>query len=118
MYFLNGPTDIGCTKVMKHKIVLEDNKPFKQPYRKIPPGMYEEVRQHIKEMLAAGVIRESESPWSSNIVLVKKKDQSLRFCVDWRMLNSKTRKDAYMLPRFDDIVDSLVPLCLVNSIFV
>ena len=70
--------------------------------------MYEEVRQHIKEMLAAGVIRNSESPWSSNIVLVKKKDQSLRFCVDWRMLNSKTSKDAYMLPRFEDMVDTLV----------
>ena len=70
--------------------------------------MYEEVRQHLKDMLKAGVITESESPYSSNVVLVRKKDGSLRFCIDWRELNSKTRKDAYMLPRFDDIMDSLV----------
>ena len=106
--FSTGPMDIGHTTLLKHKIVLEDPKPFKQPYRRIPPGMYEEVRQHIKDMLQAGVIRESESPWSSNVVLVRKKDGSLRFCIDWRLLNSKTRKDAYMLPRFDDIADSLV----------
>ena len=70
--------------------------------------MYEEVRQHLKDMLDCGAIRESDSPYSSNVVLVRKKDGSLRFCLDFRMLNSRTRKDAYMLPRFDDIVDTLV----------
>ena len=105
--FSTGPSDIGSTDILKHKIVLEDPAPFKQPHRRIPPGMYEEVRQHLKEMLEAGVIRESESPFSSNIVLVKKKDGTLRFCIDWRQLNAKTRSDAYSLPRFDDIVDSL-----------
>jgi len=105
--FSKGPTDLGCTDIVKHKIVLNDETPFKQPYRRIPPAMYEEVRQHLKEMLAAGAIRESESPYSSNVVLVRKKDNSLRFCLDYRILNSKTRKDAYMLPRFDDTVDTL-----------
>ena len=105
--FSKGPTDIGCTNLLKHKIVLEDSNPFKQSYRRIPPGLYEEVRQHIKEMLDAKVIRESESPFSSNVVLVRKRDGSLRFCIDWRQLNARTRKDAYNLPRFDDIVDSL-----------
>ena len=69
--------------------------------------MYDEVRQHITEMLQAGVIRESDSNYSSNVVLVRKRDGSLRFCIDMRVLNSKTRKDCYMLPRFDDIIDSL-----------
>ena len=92
---------------MKHRIILTDDKPFKQPYRKIPPGMYEEVRQHLKDMLACGAIRPSDSPYSSNVVLVRKKDNSLRFCLDYRMLNSRTRKDAYMLPRFDDTIDVL-----------
>ncbi|KAL5020629.1 hypothetical protein ScPMuIL_002291, partial [Solemya velum] len=105
--FSSGPNDLGCTNLLKHKIVLEDPKPFKQPYRRIPPGMYEEVRQHVREMLEAGVIRESDSPFSSNICLVRKKDGSLRFCIDYRTLNSHTRKDAYSLPRFDDVVDSL-----------
>ena len=106
--FSTGPTDIGCTNITKHKIVLSDDTPFKQPYRKIPPAMYEEVRQHLKDMLDCGAIRESESPFSSNVVLVRKKDGSLRFCIDFRMLNSRTKKDAYMLPRFDDTVDLLV----------
>ncbi len=105
--FSKGPNDIGRTDLVKHRIVLEDDKPFKQPYRRIPPGMYEEVRQHVKDMLDADVIRESDSPFSSNVVLVRKKDGSLRFCIDYRVLNSKTRKDAYMLPRFDDIIDSI-----------
>lgn len=105
--FSKGPNDIGRTDIVKHRIVLEDEKPFKQPYRRIPPGMYEEVRQHVKEMLDSDVIRESDSPYSSNVVLVRKKDGSLRFCIDYRVLNNKTRKDAYMLPRFDDIIDSI-----------
>ncbi|XP_052777891.1 uncharacterized protein LOC128215224 [Mya arenaria] len=106
--FSTGPTDLGCSNIVKHKIVLTNDTPFKQPYRKIPPGMYEEVRQHLKDMVDCGAIRESDSPYSSNVVLVRKKDGSLRFCLDFRMLNSRTRKDAYMLPRFDDTVDTLV----------
>jgi len=58
-------------------------------------------------MLDCGAISPSESPFSSNVVLVTKKDGSLRFCIDHRLLNSRTRKDAYMLPRFDDAVDVL-----------
>lgn len=57
--------------------------------------MYDENRQHINDMLNAGVIRESECPFSSNVVLVR------------RVLNSKTRNGAYMLPRFDDVVGTL-----------
>ena len=105
--FSKSAIDLGRTDLVKHKIELLDDRPFKQPYRRIPPGMYEEVRQHLKDMLAAGAIRESDSPYSSNVVLVRKKDNSLRFCLDYRILNSKTRKDAYMLPRFDDTIDTL-----------
>ena len=77
--FSTGTTDIGRTDLVKHKIVLDDDIPFKDPYRKIPPAMYEEVRQHLREMLDCGAIRESDSPYSSNVVLVRKKDNSLRF---------------------------------------
>ena len=69
--------------------------------------MFQEVRQHIKEMLDVEAIRPSQSPYSSNIVLVRKKDGSLRFCIDYRKLNSKTIKDAYILPRIDDTIDRL-----------
>ena len=117
--FSKDSNDLGKTDLVKHKIVLEDDRPFKQPYRKIPPGMYDEIRQHINDMLKAGVIRESESPFSSNVVLVRKKDGSLRFCIDYRILNSRTRKDAYMLPRFDDVDTLSGSLCfLLNLIYV
>jgi hypothetical protein len=55
--FSSGLLDIGNTDLVKHKIELDDKRPFKLPYRKIPPGMYDEVRQHVKEMLDAGIIR-------------------------------------------------------------
>ena len=107
--FSTGANAIGKVTSVKHKIVLTDETSFKMPYRKISPSMYEEVRQHLKDMIASDVIRPSDSPFSSNIVLVRKKDGSLCFCVDYRMLNSRTRNDAtlYMLLRFDDTLDAL-----------
>ena len=105
--FSTGPTDLGKTDLVKHKINLTDNTPFKEPYRRIPPSVYEEVRVHLKEMLEADAIRPSESSFSSNVVLVRKKDGSLRFCIDFRKLNSRTIRDAYNLPRIQDTIDSL-----------
>lgn len=112
--FCEGPTDIGRTDLLKHQIKLTDDTPFKEPYRRIPPGMYDEVRQHVKEMLDVGAIQPSQSRYSSNIVLVRKKDETLRLCIDYRKLNSRTVKDAYNLPRIDDIIDWLVPCTLPN----
>ena len=105
--FAFSPTELGKAKGVKHKIVLKDNVPFKDRPRRIPPGMYDEVKQHLKDMLACGAIRPSKSPWSSNVVLVRKKDGSLRLCLDFRRLNEKTVRDAYMLPRIEETLDSL-----------
>ena len=69
--------------------------------------MIDEVRNHIQQLLTSGVIRRSKSPWASNVVLVRKKDGQLRMCIDYRQLNQRTVKDAYALPRIDDILDSL-----------
>ena len=105
--FSANDLDIGFTSVVKHKINLTDDQPFKQRHRKIPASMYNEVKQHLQELLDAGVIRKSHSPWASNIVLVRKKDKSLRLCVDYRQLNKRTIRDAYALPRINDLLDSL-----------
>ncbi|KAL0153780.1 hypothetical protein M9458_050896, partial [Cirrhinus mrigala] len=78
-----------------------------QRFRRIPPSEYEVVKAHINQLLETQVIRESCSPYASPIVLVKKKDGSLRMCVDYRRLNSKTRKDAFPLPRIEETLDSL-----------
>ena len=69
--------------------------------------MYDEIRQHLKEMLESGIIRESCSPWSSNVVCVRKKNGRLRLCIDFRKLNARTVQDSYALPRIEDTLDSL-----------
>ena len=82
--FSHGPFDLGHTQTEKHDIHLNDEKPFKEPYRHIPPSLIQEVREHLKEMMQMGAIMESSSSFSSNVVLVRKKDCSIRFCIDYR----------------------------------
>ena len=93
---------------MKHKIKIDDSEPFKECFRCIPPPLLDEVRQHINEMLEAGAIRPSNSPWCNAVVLVCKKDGGLHFCIDFRKLNAKTKKDSYPLPRIQETLNSLV----------
>jgi len=97
----------GCSNTVKHSIQLTDETPFKEPHRRIPPGLFAEVREHLHEMLACGAIRESHSPYSSNVVLVRKTDNSLRFCLDFRRLNRRTVRDQYAIPRIDESLDCL-----------
>ena len=100
--FSTSDTDIGHSNRVQHKIHLDDNTPFKQRHRRIPPSMIEEVRNHIQQLLAAGIIRRSESPWTSNVVLVRKKSGELRMCVDYRQLNAspyQSEKFAASLPQ-------------------
>ena len=101
--------DMGQTNATKHKIVLmdTDTPPFKEHFRRIPPPQLDKVREHLKLMLDAGVIRPSNSPWCNAVVLVRKKDGSLRFCIDFRKLNSLTVKDSHPLPRICEILESL-----------
>ena len=105
--FSKDDMDMGRTNLVKHHIKLTDPVPFKEAYRRIPPQMYDEVKTHIQEMLDLGAVRPSNSPWASAIVLVRKKDGRLRFCIDLRRLNNRTVKDAYSLPRIESILDSL-----------
>ena len=99
--------DLGLTNKAEHRIHLKDEIPFKERPRPIPPSMFEEVRKHLKEMETLGVIRRSQSPYASNVVIVRKKSGALRFCLDMRILNSKTIPDSYSLPRIDSTLDVL-----------
>ena len=76
---------MGHTNATKHKIVLKDpgTLPFKEHFRRIPPPQLDEVREHLKLMLDAGVVRLSNSPWCDAVVLVRKKDGSLHFCINF-----------------------------------
>ena len=107
MFSLNS-AEMGCTDVITHKIDLIDPTPFKQKYRLRPPGSYDEVRNHLAELLSSGVITESSSSFSSNMVLVRKRDGALRLYVDYRRLNLNTKKDAYSIPKIDTLIDSLL----------
>ena len=101
--------DTGHTKAAKQKIVLKDpdTPPFRERFCRIPPPQLGEVRAHLKMMLDAGVIRPSNSPWCNAVVLVRKKDGSLHFCINFRRLNSLTVKDSHPLPRICETLESL-----------
>ena len=100
--------EIGCTDTAEHVIELLDTEPFKERFRRIATPLVEEVREHIQEMLDGGAIRPSQSPWCNAVVLVRKKDGGLRFCINFRRLNSRTKKDAYPLPRMQETMESMV----------
>ena len=102
------PQEIGCTDITEHNIELLDHEPFKERFRRITPPLVEEVRQHIQEMLDRGAICPSQSPWCNAVVLVMKKDGSLRFCIDFWCLNAKMKKDSYPLPRMQETMESMV----------
>ncbi|KAL5509240.1 hypothetical protein EMCRGX_G004577 [Ephydatia muelleri] len=105
--FADAEDGLGRTRVVKHSIVTGDNPPIKQSCRRAPPSKREHVRQLIQDMLKKDVIQPSSSPWASPVVIVQKKDGSYRFCVDYRKINTITRKDAYPLPRIDDTIEAL-----------
>ena len=90
--------DLGHYKGVEHTIELEDPKPFKQRYRRIPPHMFEEVRDHLRQLEACGVIRPSKSQYSSPVVCCRKKDGKLRLCVDYRLLNSERVRTIIAFP--------------------
>ena len=102
--FSKSDDDIGYTETVKHKIRTEDDIPVRP---RIPPNQYQEVKEHIQKLLDSSIIHESHSPYASPIVLVRKNNGSLRLCVDYRKLNSRTRKDSFPLPRIDESLDAL-----------
>ncbi|KAK3505584.1 hypothetical protein QTP70_005014, partial [Hemibagrus guttatus] len=103
--------DFGRTGKVTHRIRLHDETPFKQRARPIHPQDYDAVRKHLQELLDAGVIRESESSFSSPIVVVRKKNGDVRLCIDYRKLNSQTSKDVYALPNLEETFSALTGSC-------
>ena len=114
--FSRGETDLGRTPLILHEIDTGDAKPVKKHPRRIPLHLQQEVTENLKQMLDNGIVRPSCSPWAAPVVLVKKKQGGLRFCVDYRKLNDVTRKDAYPLPRIDDALDSLSHACWFSTL--
>ncbi|KAL6417460.1 hypothetical protein ACFW04_012719 [Cataglyphis niger] len=97
----------GPTNRITHQIRLKPGSPIKQRYRPRNPTMQAVINAEVDRMLEAGIIELSASAWSSPVVLVKKKDGTYRFCIDYRKLNQASKKDAYPLPHIIATLDKL-----------
>lgn len=92
---------------VRMKLILKDDEPINLRPRRLASGEREEVNKHIDEWLEAGIIQPSVSDYASPIVFAKKKDESTRLCIDYRLLNKKIIKDRYPLPLVEDQLDAL-----------
>ena len=99
--------ELGRAGQLKHSINTGNHQPISQPACRVPPYRRKEVQKLLQDMQKRDVIQLSTSPWASPVVLVQKKNGTLRFCIDYRKLNAITRKDAYPIPRIDDTLDTL-----------
>lgn len=109
-------TETGCVTTAVHRIDTGDSLPFKQRQYPLSPAMQKHLHAEIKKMLDLGVIQPSNSPWSSPVLLVKKKNGEFRACFDGRRLNSVTVPDSYPLPRTDSILNRLRNARYLSSI--
>ena len=86
--------ELGCCTMGEHTIQIDNHDPVKERYRRIPPYMYQSVKDELERMLKSNVISPSSSPWSSPVTIAIKKSGEPRVCVDFRSLNARTKKDA------------------------
>lgn len=105
--FSKHKMDCGEAKDFVHRIRLLDDKPFRFPFRRVPPCHYDKLRTALNEMEELGIIRKSQSEYSSPLVLVVKPNGDLRICNDFRWLNARTVKDAHPLPHQTDALAAL-----------
>src|SRR5690606_3897453 len=98
---------LGQAIGVSHSINTGDATPIRQRSYRYSREERNTIQQHVDEMLRNDVIEPSSSPWASPVVLVKKKDGSIRFCIDFRKINAVTKKDVYPLPPIDDALDTL-----------
>ena len=105
--FSKGEYDIGRTPFVKYRIDTGQHRPIRQPLRRHPFKHLETIDKQVAEMKEHGIIEPTASPWASNVVLVRKKDGSLWFCIDYRQLNRITTQDSYPLPLIDNCLNAL-----------
>lgn len=105
--FSKSDDDIGFSDAATHTIQTHDDVPIKLPDRQMPGHLVPEVKKILQDWLKQGIIRESDSPFASQLVLVRKKSGGIRPCVDFRLLNRKTVKSAFPLPNIEQALQSL-----------
>ena len=107
MVFSKGDTELSTFTAVKHHIDTSNSRPIKQRMRRTPLGYANEEQEHLEKLLKAGLIEPSCSEWASPGVLVRKRDGSVRWCIDLHKLNDVTVKDCYPLPLLQDCIDAL-----------
>lgn len=114
--FAFSKNEVGHTNVLEHCIDTINPKPIKLPNRRMPHVYQEEIDTQVEWLLSQGIVTPSSSPWAAPIVMVRKKDGSMRMCVDYRRLNGVTIKDSFPLPHITDILDSLSGCSIFSTI--
>jgi len=105
--FASSSVDLGFCPLVEHDIDTGDTRPIKQSPRRPPLAAREAEDDILEEMLATGVIEPSTSSWALPVCLVKKKDGTFRFCIDYRRVNAVSKKDTYPIPDIQDALDNL-----------
>jgi hypothetical protein len=105
--FSRDENDLGLTSLAEHEIDTGDATPIKLPPRRVPQAFTGEDEKALEKLVNQGSVRPSTSPWSSPLQLVRKRDGSVRPCVDYRRVNAVTKKDAYPLPKIQECIDSV-----------
>ena len=114
--FAKDKSDIGEIENLQMRINLKNEEPVKRSYTSIPKPLYKEVQKYVEDLVASGWVRKSYSSYSSPIVCVRKKDGTLRLCIDYRQLNSKTIPDSQPIPKVQDILNSLGGNCWFSTL--
>ena len=99
--------DLGFCDVLKHSIPTTTDKPVYLPHRQIPVQLQSEVRKCLDNWLKQGIIRPSKSPYTSQVVIVRKKTGEIRLCVDFRKLNAISIRDSFPLPRVEEALQAV-----------
>jgi len=99
--------DVGRTSLVEQHIDTGNNRPIRQPLRRHPIAHLDVIDQQVRDMLEHDLIEPAASPWASNVVLVRKKDGTYRFCVDYRAVNAVTYNVSYPLPHIDTCLNAM-----------
>ena len=105
--FARNDDDIGCIDELQMRINLSDDTPVQKTYRPIAKPLYPEVKQYVEDLLNRRWIRKSNSAYPSPVVCVRKKDGTLRLCIDYRELSQRTATDRHPLPRVQTTLENL-----------
>ena len=105
--FAKDDNDVQCIPNLELDLDLEDHTSVQKTYVAVPKPFYPEVKAYIEDLINQNFIKKSSSSYTSPVVCVRKKDQSLQLCVDFRTLNKKTRPDCHSIPRIQEMLNNL-----------